>query len=92
MFIIWETLRAGEFCQILRGKGWVLKVYSGHTYIVSVRNSDSGFIQIFGHTLLQGGDDKLLLLAGEGGPERPVNVPEGKGRLEKSNRGDAEKI
>ena len=30
--------------------------------------------------------------AGEGGPERPVNVPEGEGRPEESNRGDAEEI
>ena len=34
----------------------------------------------------------LLLFAGEGGQECPVDVPEGKGRLEKSNRGDAEEI
>ena len=41
---------------------------------------------------LEGGDDRLLLSAGEGGPERPVNVPEGEGRPEESNRGDAEEI
>ena len=56
-------------------------MYSGTLLIAVWIHSDFGF----GHILLQGGDDKLLLLAGEGGPERAVNVPEGKGGLEESN-------
>ena len=56
-----------------------------------------GFVGVFycggGAGGLQGEGDRLLLFfAGERGQECPVNVPEGKGRPEKSNRGDAAEI